>query len=530
MKGKNVSPRRRPARRSAPLQAMITALLFILLAGTVARAQQPLDGYTLFSPTNGRTTYLIDMQGKTVHTWTHSSPGGYATYLLPDGLLLRPGSVANAQMRGAASSGLIEKIDWSGRVVWSFMYSGPTWIAHHDIEPMPNGNVLLIAWEAKSAAEATAMGRQNAQVMWPDHIVEVAPAGGTGTIVWEWHAWDHLVQDRDPSKPDYGVIAEHPELFNVNLISNAQMPGGGDWLHINGVSYNPEADLIVISSHFMNEIYVIDHSTTTAEAAGHTGGRHGRGGDILYRWGNPANYGAPGPVVFDVVHCSAWVPAGYPGAGNILAFNNAARARASVIVEIAPPLDGEGKFVHDAGQAFGPAVPAWSYSAGNSFFSAHLGGNQRLSNGNTYLTEATEGDFREVAPDGTMVWEYNYSKEVARSLRYPADYSGLAALHTADAGAGLPNAPVLTAWNAPNPFPSSTMISYTTPAAGTVELVLHDALGREVRRLSREQFAPGTGQLWWDGRDAAGRAVSPGIYYYRIRSGSACADGKMIRY
>ncbi|MFZ1730552.1 MAG: aryl-sulfate sulfotransferase [Bacteroidota bacterium] len=507
----------------------ITFIVLTLICFAAATAQQPFNGYTLFSPTNGRTTYLINMQGATVKTWQHSMPGGYATYLLPDGGLLRPASIANAQLRGAASSGIIEKINWSGNVVWSYQYSSATYIAHHDIEPMPNGHVLLIAWEVKSAAEAAAKGRLNAQVMWPDHIVEVAPSGSNGgTIVWEWHAWDHLVQDRDAAKPDYGVVAEHPELLNINLKSATPAPpGGGDWLHINGISYNPEADLIVISSHFMNEIYVIDHSTTTAEAAGHSGGRHGKGGDILYRWGNPANYGAPGSMVFDVVHCSAWVPAGLPGAGNILAFNNAAKARASVIVELTPPLDGDGNFILASGQAFGPAAPTWSYSGGTGFYSAHLGGNQRLPNGNTYLTEATEGDFREVAPDGTVVWEFNYSKEVARSLRYPADYSGVAELQTSDIGPATPKSAVLEASNAPNPFSTSTIISYETPSSAAVEVVVYDALGREVRKLSGGESAAGAGQLAWDGRDASGRALSSGIYYYRLLTGGQVLNGKM---
>jgi hypothetical protein len=37
-------------------------------------------------------------------------------------------------------------------------------------------------------------------------------------------------------------------------------------------------------------LWVIDHQTTTAQAASHTGGRYNKGGDLLYRWGNPQTY------------------------------------------------------------------------------------------------------------------------------------------------------------------------------------------------------------------------------------------------
>ena len=138
-------------------------------------------------------------------------------------------------------------------------------------------------------------------------FIEVAHDGSSGgEIVWEWHIWDHLIQDYDPSKNNYGSIAEHPELIDVNMIEVAGggpggggpggggRPGGagGDWFHVNGVDYNAELDQIAFSSRHTSEIYIIDHSTTTEEAAGHTGGNSGMGGDIMYRWGNPSNYGA----------------------------------------------------------------------------------------------------------------------------------------------------------------------------------------------------------------------------------------------
>jgi len=506
------------------------ALLATMIAPAASRGQNgAFDGYTLFNPTNSRTTYLLDMSKRTVHTWQHSQSGGYSVYLLPDGCLIRPASAPNAVIRGAAYSGLIQKTDWDVNLVWEYLYSNSSHIAHHDVEPMPNGNVMLIAWEVKSAAEAAAAGRSNATVMWPDHLVEVKPTGrNTGDVVWEWHAWDHLVQEKDQSKINYGVVKDHPELININLGQGGIGPGGGDWLHINGVSYDPVRDLVVISSHFMNEFYVIDHSTTTAEAAGHTGGRHGRGGDILSRWGSPKNSGAAGSTYFDVVHCSWWIPQGLPGAGNVLVFNNNARARASVIAEIVLPLDGDGRFVKTEGAAWGPASPVWTYSNGTSFFSNHLGGNQRLPNGNTFITEATRGRLLEVTPSGQIVWEYPHTREIARALRYAPDYPGLARLFTSRTDDLFPSEGAPSLSNTPNPFSAETVISFSAPGAGPLRITVHDALGRQVAVLHTAGAGPRYGSRVWNGSDAAGRRLPPGVYYCRLQSSKAALTVPMI--
>ena len=353
--------------------------------------EQAFDGYTLFNPNGAKTTYLVDMEGNVVHRWNNSLKGGYSVYLLENEHILRTAQDPNAHLRSGGSQGYVQEIDWNGNVVWEFKYSSSTYLSHHDIEPMPDCNVLVIALEVKSPSEAIAAGRNKYSEFWPDHIIEVNKE--TSEIVWEWHAWDHLVQDYDPTKDNYGVVADHPELFDVNMGGTSGGPGsrGGDWLHTNGISYNPQLDQIVISSHVTDEFYVIDHSTTTKEAAGHTGGNSGKGGDILYRWGNPTNYDAPGNQYFDVIHCSWWIPDDLPGGGNILVFNNGERQRASSIVEITPPVDNNGNYAFTPGLAFEPSEPTWFYSAGNSFYSQHLGSNQRLPNGNTLICEATRG-------------------------------------------------------------------------------------------------------------------------------------------
>ena len=147
-----------------------------------------------------------------------------------------------------------------------------------------NGNVLVTVWEKKTITQATAEGRDPALLattLWVDRIMELQPAGLSGAnVVWEWSVWDHLIQDYDSTKANYGVVADHPELFNLNYVPAIQ----ADWMHVNGIAYNSDLDQIVFSSRLFSEIFIIDHSSTTAEALSHTGGNSGKGGDILYRW------------------------------------------------------------------------------------------------------------------------------------------------------------------------------------------------------------------------------------------------------
>ncbi len=164
--------------------------------------------------------------------------------------------------------------------------------------------------------------------------------------------------------------------------------GGADWNHSNSIDYNAELDQILISVRNFSEIWVIDHSPTTAEAAGHTSGDSDKGGDLLYRWGNPHAYdaGTATDQQLFVQHDAQWIPAGYPGAGNILVFNNGAGrpgGNYSSVDEIMPPVDNAGNYALDASSTFGPAAPVWSYSAGKQtdFYATNISGAQRLPSG-----------------------------------------------------------------------------------------------------------------------------------------------------
>ncbi|MDH7514684.1 MAG: FlgD immunoglobulin-like domain containing protein, partial [Bacteroidota bacterium] len=208
---------------------------------------------------------------------------------------------------------------------------------------------------------------------------------------------------------------------------------------------------------------------------------------------------------------------GLPGAGNILAFNNNNRGRASAVVELVPPLDGGGRFNPPApGAAWDPPAPLWSYSAGSSFFTAHYGGNQRLPNGNTLVTESTKGSLFEVAPDGRIVWEYRHGREIARALRYGYDDPAVSRLRTSHAEDDPLPAPVYLAV-APNPARAGTGIRFRTVRGAVARVTIADMLGREVRTLHEGANPAGEGYVWWDGRDSRGAVAGSGVYFCVLR-------------
>ncbi len=396
------------------------------------------DGYILFAPWLYTKTYLIDNKWKVVHKWNSRYMPGMSVYLLENGNLLRadyaphPGIVW-----GQGDTGRVEMFSSDGTQLWNYVYANDTVCLHHDIEPLPNGNVLMVAWEVKTKDEAIAAGCKPSaipeDIVWVDHIIEVKPIGPeSGDIVWEWHVWDHLIQDYDPSKDNYGVVADHPELIDINFMA---ISAGKDWNHINAIDYNEEFDQILLTSAGQNEIWVIDHSTITEEAAGHTCGTSGKGGDLLYRWGNPWAYqaGTSGDKKFFFHHDARWVEPGYPGEGHITIFHNGYHRPGedySSVLEIVPPVDSIGTYYLEPGSAYGPEDPIWEYTAKNppDFFAIGQSGAQRLPNGNTLICHGPRGVFFEVTPDKKIVWLYANlfgGRGVFKINFYPPDYPGI---------------------------------------------------------------------------------------------------------
>ncbi len=527
--------------------------------GLITKETLAFEGYTLFAPNSSTTTCLIDNDGLLVHSWESDYRPGQSVYLLEDGNLLRTANVHNSIFYAGGSGGRVQIINWDGEVIWDYLHSSSQYCQHHDVEILPNGNVLLIAWELKSFDEAVEAGRNpnliSENSLWPDYIIEVEPNGSNeGTVIWEWRVWDHLVQNYDSSKLNYGVVSDHPELIDLNFVLNTNTENA-DWNHTNSVNYNEELDQIILSVHDFNEIWIIDHSTTTEEAASHEGGNSGKGGDLLYRWGNPRTYetGVLSDTKLYGQHDAQWIDSGYPGAGNVLIFNNGTGRNYSTIDEIVTPVDTVGNYTITSGTAYGPDEQTWLYEAENStdFYSQNISGVQRLSNGNTLVCSGANGNFFEVTAEKEIVWHYinpvtdlgvltqgdspdGTRNSVFKIRRYAPEYAGFEE-HDLTPGepiekyetvavesSNLPNEFKLNQ-NYPNPFNPSTTISFELPSSSWVSLKIYNVKGELITSIVDEHLSKGHHEFNWNAKN-----FSSGIYFYTIRSGMHKETNSMV--
>jgi len=401
-------------------------------------------GYVLIGPSALKESYLVGTDKEIAASFSSEHYPKYSQ-ILPSGNRLESTNVRAVGILkgGGGKSGCIEEYDADGDLLWRLSLNGENFMSHHAVVKLPNGNVLAQVWQKQTDSEAIALGRdpekmpENGEFFF-ETVVEVDPYAVE--IVWEWSIRHHLVQDFDIGKSNFGVVADHPELMDINLNTGEDGDVDHDWTHGNSIDYNVELDQILLSVREMNEVVIIDHSTTPQESAGHSGGRYGKGGDFLYRWGNPQNYGrgtADDRKLF-LQHDAHWIPAGLPGAGNIMFFNNGDPNDRpyTTITEMSPPTNSDGSYHREEGEAYGPKELEWEYNpeSKDRFYSAFISGAQRMPNGNTFINAGRIGHQREVTSSGDIVWEYAFRSEVNapdtmwRAYKYPVDYPGIAGL------------------------------------------------------------------------------------------------------
>ena len=264
----------------------------------------------------------------------------------------------------------------------------------------------MMIWERINNETAVNNGVDFETDIFTEKIIEVNPS--SNEIVWEWRSWDHIIQDKFESLSNYGDVNLNPGKININYtIDNP--PGGsffinGDIMHANGIDYDSENDIIYLSVNYYDEIWVIDHSTTLTESQGSNGGNYNKGGDLIYRFGNPNTYNSLGNKIFDKNHFPNLLEDNVEGDGNVLVYVNGNSTEQSIIYELEMPNN----FNLLSNNNNEPNI-VWSYS-NVDLFSGKLCGAIRLSNGNTLITESDYGLW-EVTPQGNIVWKYRKDED-----------------------------------------------------------------------------------------------------------------------
>lgn len=413
------------------------------------------DGYNLIYPHNQPNVYLFNNCGELVHIWEDSldvRPGNTA-YILKNGNLVkakRPAVVAGNPIWAGGGGGTVEIRSWDNELIWSYTLNDSMERMHHDIAVTQNGTILAIVWELKNEDECVQAGRDtsllNQDKLWPDKIIEIDPV--QDKIIWEWHAWDHLIQDHNADKSNYGVIKDHQELIDLNFVTNGGHP---DWMHANAIDhfYDPlmGSDLIVLSVPTFNEVWVIDHTTTTEQAASHFGGFSGIGGDLMYRWGNPLAYDGGDSTdqklfyQHDIHWNTEFLSEIDPNYGKFAVFNNRVGSDYSQAHLIENTFDAYSYSFLDGNGDFGPDDfdLTLQHPDQQSLFSSGLSSVQFLPNGNALICSGRFGYSFELTPDNEIVWEYktplnagNWATQgdtlninnnlTFRIKRYPKDY------------------------------------------------------------------------------------------------------------
>ncbi len=522
--------------------------------GIISATNEVYDGFTLFSV--HKKSFLINNCGEKINEWTSDYPPGNAVYLLPNGNLLRAGrNDGQSTITFGGSGGVVELFDWDGNLLWQFEYNNNQMRQHHDVFPMPNGNVLILAATVMTEAEALQAGRDPSLLtdneLYNEQIIEVEPVGlNQANIVWEWNIKDHLIQDFDNTKDNFGVVGDHPEKLDINFINDGG--GGANWLHINSMQYNHDRNQIVLSSRNLSEVWIIDHSTTTAEAATGSGGTYGKGGDLLYRWGNPQSYdqGTETDRKLYGQHFPHFIEDGLVDAGKIILFNNG-NGRTPVYSEVMifdPPTTSPGVYEYVANTAYGPLAEDYSYSDQTNnpsdFFSAIVSGAQRLPNGNILVCQGINGRFFELNASDEIVWEYinpmsNNTGTIFNQTETPSTNLTFRAIkYSKSYGAftGRDLTPGTPIEGNPDLSPCAVLSTYTVSLNNTIKVYPNPALDRILIQTDHEidhvlLYSPLGKKVgeFANTKELDISYLNSGIYYLKISSNGASITKKVIK-
>ncbi len=424
--------------------SLCTAVLSAQTVGTIQLNDALVqEGYTLVSPLNNNTTYLIDHCGAIINRWDSAYPPGNDVFLDEQGNLWRAGRPTIEGAIGAGGrGGVIELFNWEGSLIWSYERCNSDECLHHDFELLPNGNLLLLIWDKYSSDEAIAAGANPDLLdldagVWSEYLEEISPnleEDNSATTVWQWYAWDHLIQDYTEGT-NYGIVTDHPEKIDLNY---AQI-NHPDWLHANALDYNADKDEVIISIPHFNEFWIVDHNTTTEQAQGELG-------DLKFRWGNPEAYdrGTSEDTQVFFSHNAHRVDNDLRFGGDIIFFNNQNMEGETMVsaVDVISPAQVPGGDYGFINNTFSPEAPTYRYLLPDSLASNKVSGVQVQENGNLLICSGVNGTVLEITEDEEIAWHYilpindldlqftqgedpsGHIRWLFRAYKYTPDFSG----------------------------------------------------------------------------------------------------------
>lgn len=368
------------------------------------------DNYILVNDAAANRVYLMNKEARLLHEWSLSNNIGNDVILLPSGKLLASLESDDPQILLGGKGGRLQIINPDETLEWDFIYSSIKGETHHDVELLPNGNIIAMVWERTIAEQALQAGYMLDEDIFPESIIEINPI--TNDIVWEWHSLNHLIQDHDETKDNFGIVSAHPERIDLNYVpnSNSEIETKGDIMHANAIAYDEINDVILLSVNFFSEVWVIDHSTSTEEANGSLGGTYNKGGNLIYRFGNPEAYqNTEGIRLFRNNHFPNLLTG--EDTGKLLIFSNGNGLEQSTVFELELPSTYELK----TNTNNEPKI-TWSFTDPD-LYSAKVSGAVSLPNGNILITEGDFG-FWEVTREKEIVWKCNSEGFFWRGYHY----------------------------------------------------------------------------------------------------------------
>jgi Arylsulfotransferase (ASST) len=370
------------------------------------------SGYTVFVlPETG--AVLIDMNGNEVRRWDQfTGLAGGPVRMLPGGQVVGPVGPLRPHQEATA----LVQYDWANNEVWRFDHSeqvetktGETiWAAraHHDWQrtDFPSGYYSPAFTPSGAPTRTLILAHTNRTVpsvskraLEDDWLFELSPKGEK---VWEWHASDHY--------DELGFSAEARAIMQEGKDFNAAR-GSVDMLHVNAATWlGPnrwydagdqrfDPDNVMISSREASFIAIV-----------------ARDGRVVWRIGPDYRENDKTRAIGQIIgqHHPHLIPQGLPGAGDLLVFDNGGTSVYGYANPAAPDGIGAVRRHFSRVLELNPITleKVWEYSLPGlesyRFFSHYVSAAQRLPNGNTMITEGSDGRVFEVTTDGEIVWEY----------------------------------------------------------------------------------------------------------------------------